>query len=91
MNRRQLLGVMAEAPLLAQQGSSAIHPFRVAIPHKTIDRILRRVRQTRFPDRLDSNDWSYGANWDYMKELTAYWTSGYDWRKTEARLNSFCR
>jgi pimeloyl-ACP methyl ester carboxylesterase len=90
MNRRQLLGLLA-APLLAQQGSSAVRPFRVAIPRKTIDRILRRVRETRFPDRLDTNDWSYGANWDYMKELAAYWTSGYDWGKTEARLNSFAQ
>jgi pimeloyl-ACP methyl ester carboxylesterase len=83
------------APGLAQQGdppgSSAVRPFRVAIPRRTIDRILRRVRETRFPDRLDTNDWSYGANWEYMKELAAYWTSGYDWAKTEARLNSFAQ
>jgi len=75
-------------PLLAQEKSSAVRPFRVAIPQKTIHRILRRVRETRFPERLDTNDWSYGANWDYMKELAAYWSSRYDWRKTEARINS---
>src|SRR5579863_3918329 len=95
MKRRQLLGLMAAPllaqPLLAQQGSSAVRPFRVAIPRQTIDRILRRVRETRFPDRLDTNDWSYGANWDYMKELAAYWTSGYSWAKTETRLNSFAQ
>src|SRR5271169_5467295 len=74
---------------MAQQNGSAVRPFRVAVPQKTIDHILRRVRETRFPERLDTNDWSYGANWDYMKELAAYWTTRYDWRKTEARLNSF--
>ena len=92
INRRQLVslaGVPCGLPLLAQKGSSAVRPFRVAAPQKTIDRILRRVRETRFPERLDTNDWSYGANWDYMKELAAYWTSRYDWGKTEARLNRF--
>ncbi|MGD1098182.1 MAG: epoxide hydrolase [Bryobacteraceae bacterium] len=92
MNRRQLLGLVAvpySLPLLAQQNGAVVRPFRVAIPQKTIDHILRRVRETRFPERIDSDDWSYGANWDYMKELAAYWTTRYDWRKTEARLNSF--
>jgi hypothetical protein len=73
--RRQLFGLVAVPyglPLLAQQNSSAFRPFRVAVPQKTIDHILRRVRETRFPERLDTNDWSYGANWDYMKELVAY-------------------
>ncbi|HLK49536.1 MAG TPA: epoxide hydrolase [Bryobacteraceae bacterium] len=64
-------------------------PFRVDIPQATIDRIRKRVRETRFPERLDSTDWSYGANWDYIKDLVAYWTSRYDWRKTERRLNQF--
>jgi pimeloyl-ACP methyl ester carboxylesterase len=93
MSRRRFFSALAAAPcglsLLAQTANSAVRSFRVAIPHKTIEHILRRVRETRFPDRLDTNDWSYGANWDYMKELAAYWTSRYDWGKTEARLNRF--
>jgi len=88
IDRRKLL-CLAAMPLLAQSKSSLAHPFRIAVPQRTLDRIVRRVRETRFPERLDSNDWSYGANWDYMKELVAYWTSGYDWRKTEARINAF--
>jgi len=68
---------------------SSPRPFRVAIPQKTIDHILTRVRETHWPDRLETDDWRYGANWDYMKELATYWTTRYDWRKAEARLNSF--
>jgi epoxide hydrolase len=62
-------------------------PFRVDIPQATIDRILARVRDVRWPDRLDTSDWSYGANWDYMKALAEYWTTRFDWRKAEANLN----
>ena len=66
-----------------------MQPFRVAIPKINVDRILRRVRETRFPDPLEADDWRYGANWAYMKELAAYWTTKYDWRKTETKLNAF--
>lgn len=38
---------------------------------------------------LETPDWSYGASWDYMRELTTYWTTRYDWRQTERRLNSY--
>jgi epoxide hydrolase len=47
------------------------------------------VKETRLPDRLESADWRYGANWDYMKSLAEYWTTKYDWRKAEAGLNRY--
>jgi pimeloyl-ACP methyl ester carboxylesterase len=92
IDRRKLLCLAAvpySVPLLAQSKSASVRQFRIAVPQKTLDRIIGRVRETRFPERLDTNDWSYGANWDYMKELVDYWRSRYDWRKTEARINSF--
>jgi pimeloyl-ACP methyl ester carboxylesterase len=70
-------------------GGAGPRPFRVNIPQATIDRILSHVRETRWPDRLETRDWSYGANWDYMKALAGYWTSQFDWRKAEANLNRY--
>src|SRR5262249_53366267 len=64
-------------------------PFRIDIPQSTVNRILRRVKDARLPDRLDSSDWRYGANWDYMKALADYWVAKYDWRKAEAGLNRY--
>ncbi len=66
-----------------------MRPFRIAIPQATLDRILRRVREAQWPDRLAATGWEYGANWDYMKDLAAYWTAKFDWRKAEARLNRY--
>src|SRR6476620_8060492 len=68
---------------------SALRPFRVDIPQSTIDRILNRVRDTQWPDRLDASDWRYGANWDYMKALARYWGEQFDWRKAEENLNRY--
>jgi pimeloyl-ACP methyl ester carboxylesterase len=98
MSRRALLEMLFAAgsvPLLAEsrasgQGSGAApRAFRVDIPQATIDRILSRVRDTRLPDRMEANDWRYGANWDYMKALAEYWTTRFDWRKAEASLNRY--
>jgi epoxide hydrolase len=98
LSRRTVLALPLAAaglPLLAQQSMSpqvqgaAPRPFRVDIPEATLKHILNRVRDTRWPDRLDSNDWRYGANWDYMKSLAQYWTTRYDWRKAEAGLNRY--
>src|ERR1700693_1068486 len=90
-----LLGA-ATVPLLPwdrpnAQGTStsAPRPFRVDIPQATIDRILNRVRDAEWPDRLDANDWRYGTNWDYMRALAKYWVEQFDWRKAEANLNRY--
>ena len=86
--RRTLLG-LAATPLLALAAkSTAPRPFRIAISQRKIDRILKRVRDAQWPDRLEGRAWQYGANWDYMKELAGYWTTQFDWRKAEAKLNA---
>ena len=83
------LPLLAESRADAQVSGAAPRPFRVNIPQATIDRILNRVRETRWPDRLETSDWRYGANWDYMKALAAYWTKQFDWRKAETNLNRY--
>jgi microsomal epoxide hydrolase len=71
-------------------GAQTPRPFRIQIPQSTIDRILKRVKETRWPDHIEgATDWRYGANWNYMKALADYWTTTYDWRKAEARLNRY--
>jgi epoxide hydrolase len=94
LSRRTLLTTLLAAtasPLLPNDlnAQSGPRPFRVDIPQATIDRILGRVREAQFPDRLDGNDWRYGADWDYMKGLANYWADQYDWRKAEANLNRY--
>jgi pimeloyl-ACP methyl ester carboxylesterase len=101
VTRRAVLGALigaAAAPLAAQatnagkssaETPSGLRPFRIAVPQADIDRILRRLRDTRWPDRIEATGWEYGANWNYMKELADYWTTRFDWRKAEAGLNRY--
>src|ERR1700680_298653 len=83
------LPFLTENPADAQVPGAASRPFHVDVPQATIDRILNRVRETRWPDRLEANDWRYGANWDYMKALVEHWTTQFDWRKAETNLNRY--
>ncbi len=43
------LPLLAETRLAAQVPGATPRPFRVDIPQTTVDRILNRVRETRWP------------------------------------------
>jgi pimeloyl-ACP methyl ester carboxylesterase len=75
--------------LLAQSGAPRLRPFRVNIPQARVEHIIKRVREAQWPDRLDADDWRYGADWDYMRSLAKYWVERFDWRKAEANLNRY--
>ena len=49
----------------------------------------RRVEATRWPERETVTDTTQGVQLDTMKALARYWTTEHDWRKCEAKLNSF--
>jgi epoxide hydrolase len=64
-----------------------IRPFRVTIPQAELDDLKDRIARTRWPRTPPSTDWSRGVPLDYLKELTAYWAEGFDWRVQESKLN----
>src|SRR5688572_4457078 len=67
----------------------AIRPFRVEIPEKEIVELRRRIAATRWPTRELVKDRSQGVQLATLKELARYWSTDYDWRKAEARLNAY--
>jgi len=67
---------------------AAIRPFRIDIPQAALADLRNRVNATRWPDRETVADDSQGVQLAKVKALVQYWGGGYDWRKTEARLNA---
>ena len=65
-----------------------VRPFRVEVPEREIEELRRRIDATRWPTRELVSDRSQGVQLAAMQELVRYWTSEYDWRKCEARLNA---
>ena len=64
-------------------------PFTLTVPDSAVADLRERLARTRFPDQAPGEPWAYGTNVDYLRELVAYWRSGFDWRTQEARLNAF--
>jgi len=69
-------------------GAEAIHPFRAHVSDAAITDLRRRLAATRWPSRELVPDRSQGVQLATLQELVRYWTSEYDWRKGEARLNA---
>ncbi len=66
-----------------------IRPFRIDVPQADIDDLNDRLARTRWPSELPGVGWSRGVPVDYLKRLSEYWRTDYDWRAHEARLNEF--
>ncbi len=76
----------AETPVSG--GGSAIRPFHVSVPGAAIADMRRRIAMTRWPDRETVKDQSQGVPLAKLQPLVQYWGTGYDWRKSEAKLNA---
>jgi pimeloyl-ACP methyl ester carboxylesterase len=68
--------------------ATEIRTFSVDIPQEQLDDLRRRIEATRWPTKELVEDRSQGVQLATMKELARYWTSEYDWRKCEAKLNA---
>ena len=65
-----------------------VRPFRIAVPQEEIDELHRRIEATRWPTRELVTDRSQGVQLAVIQNLAHYWTTEYDWRRCEARLNA---
>jgi len=62
-------------------------PFVIDVPQITLDDLQARLTRARWPDPSAEDDWTSGASPGYLRELTAYWRDGFDWRAQERALN----
>lgn len=69
--------------------SAEILPFRIEIPQAALDDLTGRLRRASWPDELPGVGDSYGQAGSRIRALAQYWVEEYDWRATEARLNSY--
>ena len=65
-----------------------IQPFKVAIPEEQLVDLRLRLAATRWPTKELVEDRSQGVQLATLRELARYWTTEYDWRTCEARLNA---
>jgi microsomal epoxide hydrolase len=97
LSRRQLMQAAAAigvalAPLPsfgASAASNELVPFKINVPQADLDDLKLRLVRTRWPERATVSDTSQGPQLEKVKALVEYWRTHYDWRRLEARLNSY--
>ena len=66
-----------------------VKPFKVQINKNIIKEIKYKVKNFPWHEMPDKGGWEYGSNLDYMKEISKYWVSDFDWQKYENKINNF--
>jgi pimeloyl-ACP methyl ester carboxylesterase len=65
-----------------------IRPFQVSFADEDLKELRRRIASARLPSRELVTDRSQGVQLETIEELARYWTSDYDMRRCESRLNA---
>jgi pimeloyl-ACP methyl ester carboxylesterase len=76
--------------------SGEVESFEIGVAAAVLDDLRARLLRTRWATgvasprsrRSSKRAWSNGTDPAYLRELVAYWTDGYDWRRHEAALNT---
>jgi pimeloyl-ACP methyl ester carboxylesterase len=68
--------------------ATEVRPFHVEIPDDELNELRRRIEAARLPSKELVEDRSQGVQLATIKELAKYWSTDYDWRKAEAKLNA---
>ena len=82
--------IIATAAVAAQPAADiAIRPFRFHATDEQLADLKRRILATRWPEKETVSDSSQGVPLATMRELAQHWATDYNWRKAEAKLNSY--
>jgi pimeloyl-ACP methyl ester carboxylesterase len=65
-----------------------VAPFTVGVSDTTLDDLRQRLVRARFATRTASAAWQSGTDPDYLRELTTYWRTTFDWRAREREINA---
>jgi pimeloyl-ACP methyl ester carboxylesterase len=74
--------------LAAADRNAGVKPFKFRATDTQLADLRNRIVATRWPDEETVPDDTQGVRLDTIKKLAKHWQS-YDWRKVEARMNSF--
>lgn len=67
----------------------AVRPFTYQASEAALQDMRARILATRWPERETVANGSQGVQLALIQSLARYWATDYDWRRVEARLNSY--
>jgi pimeloyl-ACP methyl ester carboxylesterase len=67
---------------------ASVRPFQITIPEEDLVELRGRIAAVRWPSKELVTDRSQGVQLATIQALARYWSTEYDWRRCEARLNA---
>ena len=70
---------------------SNIQPFKLHVEDSVLLDLKERLSKARWPDQLNApinDEWLYGTEMSYLKNLAEYWEKEFDWRANEEKFNN---
>ncbi|MBW2426957.1 MAG: epoxide hydrolase [Deltaproteobacteria bacterium] len=64
-------------------------PFEIAVSQSRLDDLRRRLESIHWAPDMENDDWRYGTNGSYLRELVDHWLGRYDWRAQERAMNTY--
>src|SRR5262245_57126720 len=86
--RRYMSQTTSKKQTTEESTDKEVQPFLVSIPEEALVDLRRRIAATRWPTKELVEDRSQGVQRATLQALAHYWTTEYDWRKAEAKLNA---
>ena len=66
-----------------------IAPFTIRVPDGDLADLHGRLAKARWASEPAGTDERYGVSRTWLRKLVEYWTTTYDWRRWEERLNRY--
>lgn len=85
----QTFVIGAEAQPDPHVEDTSIRPFEFHASDEDLADLKRRIAATRWPERETVDDDTQGVRLETIQKLADYWLNQHDWRKVEARINSY--
>jgi microsomal epoxide hydrolase len=63
--------------------------FKLHVDQAKLDDLHERLVRTRLPDSPQDAEWKYGTDLKFMRRLVSHWSTNFEWRTQEDRLNQF--
>ena len=68
---------------------SILKTFKIDVCQRDLNFIYKKVSEYPWHEMPSDGGWQFGTNVDFMKALCKYWVEQFDWKRQEAKLNSF--
>ena len=66
-----------------------IKPFKLRVPNNTLNKIYNKVKKYPWTNIQNMRGREHGTNLKYLKEISKYWITKFNWRKQEKKINKF--